>query len=221
MKSFSIVIPTFNHWEMTHSQLFQIYQNCKNVAEVIVVNDASTDVDYYNGLSWWTDNGMLPLQVLNMPKNGGFILSSNAGMKKAKGDIVCLLSSDVKVCSDIVTSISAMLNVEQKCLVGGRLLDWDTGWNRFGNKVFPYLEGWLLATTKENWKELDYLDTDLVPNDFEDVSLSTKALMMDYVLVPLNDDKIVHLGGQSIGYNPEREAITSRNREIFRKKYVG
>lgn len=220
MKSFSIVIPTYNHWELTHSQLFQIYQQCKNVTEVIVVNDASTDIPYYDGLSWWQENGLLPLKVIEMNKNSGFILSSNLGIKAAEGDIICLLSSDVKVGVDIVTSISAMLNVEQKCLVGGRMIDWDSGWNCFNKRVYPYLEGWLLATTRENWKELDYLDTDLVPWDFEDVSLSTKALLMDYVLVPLNDDRIVHIGGQSIGFGAEREVITKRNREIFRQKYV-
>jgi len=34
------------------------------------------------------------------------------------------------------------------------------------------------------------------------------------------DSKVEHLGGQTIGFNPEREAITIRNKEIFRKKYV-
>lgn len=220
MKSFSIVIPTYNHWELTHSQLFQIYQQCKNLLEVIVVNDASTDKDYYDGLSWWHDNGMLPLKVLNMKENGGFILSSNAGIQKAKGDVVCLLSSDVKVGTDISVTIPSIVGIGDKILVGGRWLDWNTGWNQFGNKLFPYLEGWLLATTKEGWKDLGYLDTDLCPNDYEDVSLSTVAIKKGYVLVPLNDDRIIHIGGQSIGYNPEREAITNRNREIFRKKYV-
>lgn len=217
---FSLVIPTYNHYDLLHSLLFQIYQNCKSVTEVIVVNDRSTDVDYYDGLSWWNENGMLPLNILDMYKNGGFILSSNMGLQKATGDVICLLSSDVKVGSDISITIPAMLQANPKCLVGGRLLDWDTGWNRFGNTIYPYLEGWLLAATKQGWKELGYLDEDLVPNDFEDVSLSTRALSLDYTLVPLNDDRIVHLGGQTIGYSPERETVTKRNQEIFRKKYV-
>lgn len=219
-KSFSIVIPTYNHYDLIHSQLYQIYKICKHVSEVIVVNDCSTDKDYYDGMSWWKENGMLPLRVLDMKHNGGFILSSNYGIQKANGDVVCLLSSDVKVGSDISVTIPAILNVNNRCLVGGRLLDWDTGWNRFGNYIYPYLEGWLLATTKDNWKELGYLDEDLIPNDFEDVSLSTKAIEMDYTLVPLNDDRIVHIGAQTIGYNPAREEITKRNKEIFRKKYA-
>lgn len=220
MKTFSIVIPTYNHYELIHSQLFQLYQQCKHLTEVIVINNGSTDKDYYDGISWWRGNGMLPMRVLDIPENCGFILASNLGIQKAVGDDICLLSNDVKVGSDISTTIPAILNVNGKCLVGGRLLDFDTGWNRFGNTIYPYLEGWLLATTKKGWKELGYLDEDLVPNDFEDVSLSTKALGMDYTLVPLNDDRIVHLGGQTIGYNPAREAITKRNQKIFEKKYA-
>lgn len=217
---FSIVIPTYNHYDLLHTILYDIYQRCKNVDEVIVVNDDSTDKDYYDGLDWWMGNGMLPLRHLQMKKNGGFILSSNCGIKNATGDIICLLSSDVRVGSDISVTVPSILNVQQKCLVGGRLLDYDTGWNRFGNRIFPYLEGWLIAATKDSWKELDYLDEDLVPNDFEDVSLSTKALEMDYTLVPLNDNRIVHIGGQSIGYNSNRETITRINQEKFRQKYV-
>lgn len=220
MKTFSIVIPTYNHYDLLHRILYEIYQKCAPVLEVIVVDDASTDKNYYDGLSWWVETQMLPIRHLQMKKNGGFILSSNAGLKRAKGDIVCLLSNDVKVGSDIVTSISAMLNVEQKALVGNRLIDWDSGWNRFGNTIYPYLEGWLLAATREGWQELGYLDEDLVPNDFEDVALSTKALSMDYVLVPLNDSRVVHMGGQSIHYGDEREAITKINQKKFENKYV-
>lgn len=220
MTTFSIVIPTYNHYELLHQRLYEIYQKCAPVLEVIVVDDASTDKDYYDGLSWWMETQMLPLRHLQMKQNGGFILASNAGLKRAQGDIVCLLSNDVKVGSDIVTNISAMLNVNNKALVGGILIDWDSGWNRFGNRIYPYLEGWLLATTRDGWKDLGYLDEDLVPNDFEDVSLSTKALEMDYTLVPLNDNRIVHIGGQSIGYNSNRETITRINQEKFRQKYV-
>lgn len=220
MKTFSIVIPTYNHYDLLHALLFDIYRSCKHVDEVVVVNDDSTDQSYYDGLDWWMTNGMLPVRHIKMKKNSGFILSSNCGIKNAKSDIICLLSSDVKVGSDISQTIPSLLNTEQKCLVGGRMIDWDSGWNRFGNTVYPYLEGWLLATTKENWQELGLLDEELVPNDFEDVALSTKALQMNYVLVPLDDSRIVHIGGQSIGYNPEREAITRRNQEKFRVKYV-
>ena len=36
--------------------------------------------------------------------------------------------------------------------------DISTGWNKFGEKIFPYLEGWLLATTSKGWAELGYFE---------------------------------------------------------------
>lgn len=220
MKTISIVIPTYNHYDLLHARLFEIYQKCSPVLEVIVVDDCSTDKDYADGLEWWKTNGMLNVRHLRMTKNGGFILSSNAGIQNAIGDIVILLSSDVQLSTDIVEPIRNLLGTNRRALVGGRLLDFDTGWNNFNGRIFPYLEGWLLAATRKDWKELGYLDEDLVPWDFEDVSLSTKAMQLKYDLVPLNSDKIYHMSGQTIGFNPEREAITNRNREIFRQKYV-
>lgn len=220
MKTFSIVIPTFNHYNLLHSLLYDIYMVARTVTEVIVVDDASTDDDYAKGLEWWKTNGMLNIRHLRMKENGGFILSSNAGIKRAIGDVVCLLSSDVKVRTDFTEPILGILRSRPRTLVGNRLIDWDSGWNTFNGKIYPYLEGWMLTMTSKGWKDLGYLDEDLVPWDFEDVSLSTLAVQKGYDLYPLSDNRITHIGGQSIGFNPEREAITNRNREIFRKKYV-
>lgn len=220
MKSFSIVIPTYNHYPLLHQILFDIYQKCSPVLEVIVVDDASTDRDYADGIEWWKTNGMLNVRHFRMVENGGFIYSSNAGIRKAIGDIVVLLSSDVRVGVDIIPLINDAVSPNKKVLVGNRLLDFDTGWNTFDGRIYPYLEGWLLAASRQAWKELDYLDTDLAPHDMEDVALSTKAVQCGYTLVSLENDKVIHLGGQTIGFSPEREAITLRNKETFRHKYV-
>lgn len=214
MKTFSFVIPTYNHYPLLHQTLYDIYQRCSPVHEVIVVDDGSTDEDYVNGLKWWKSNGMLPVRHVRMSQNSGFLKSSNAGLKKATGDVVCLLSNDVRLYKDIVKGILDNLSGQSGgALIGGRYLDWDTGWNTFGKQAFPYLEGWLLATTKEAWNELFYFDERYVPCDFEDVDLSTTALSLGYNLVALPSDMTHHLGGQSLGFNPAREAITLANKE--------
>lgn len=221
MTSFSFVIPTYNHYNLLHQSLFDIYQKCYPVDEVIVVDDCSDAEDYRNGLKWWKEQGMLPIRHLRLPENVGFLRASNAGLKRAQGDIVCLLSNDVRIYRDIVSEIRKVLSSRTGgTLVGGRLLDFDTGWNTFNDRVFPYLEGWLLATTKDAWDELFYLDTQYAPCDMEDVDLSTKALNLGYKLEALPFDMTHHLGGQSIGFNPEREKITIANKERFRQKWI-
>jgi len=221
MKTFSFVIPVFNRYPLLHQILFDIYQKCSSVDEVIIVDNGSSDEDFYAGLKWWKQNDMLPIRHLHIKENMGFLKASNVGLKHATGDVVCLISNDVRIYKDIVKEIvDSMSDLEWNVLVGGRYLDWSTGWNVFDNKLFSYLEGWLLATTRENWKELEYFDELFVPNDYEDIDLSTKALKLGYDLIALPSDMTHHLGGQTLGFNPEREAITLANKEKFRQKWI-
>lgn len=221
MKTFSFVIPTYNHYDLLHQVLFDIYKNCRPVDEVIVVDDCSTDDGYQSGLSWWKMNGMLNIRHVKTKENYGFLKASNVGLKKSTGDVICLLSNDVRLIGNVSKEVLDALSEKRGgTLVGGRLLDFDTGWNEFNGRIFSYLEGWLLATTKGAWKELGYLDEQFAPHDFEDVDLSTTALALGYKLIALPSELTHHIGGQSIGFHPEREEITKRNREVFKHKWI-
>ena len=67
---------------------------------------------------------------------------------------------------------------------------------------------------------MGYFDDRYAVSDFEDVDLSTTAVSLGYNLVPLNNPGLVHLGGKSIGYSPEREARTRINQEKFEEKWI-
>ena len=56
-------------------------------------------------------------------------------------------------------------------------------------------------------------------HDYEDVDISTKALIIGLTLVPLNSPLIKHLGTQTIGYTAERLAMTTKNREKYLQKW--
>lgn len=226
MSKVHIVIPIYNHWEMTHSQLFQLYKKeQENIDSILVVDDASPED--MSGLNWWLGNGMLPVVSIENPKNVGFLRSSNLGMKIAvedaessDDDIIVLLSSDVEIHGKFIQQIKDLLEENSERLVGGRILLHDTGWNVFDGEIFPYLEGWLLATTVNNWRELGYFDDRFFPFDYEDVDLSTTAKYMGYELVPLNNPNLVHLGGRSIGFSEKRLEQTNINKEKFRSKWI-
>lgn len=214
--TFSIVIPIYNHYDLLHALLFDIYKNCSPVNEVILVDDCSTDLTVVQGIDWWISTGMLPIKYLKMKNNDGFLLTANYGLKKAKSDIVALISTDVRIHKDIVQDITMILNQIQDYLVGGRLLDWETGWN-FGH---PYLEGWFLCANKYDWEVLGYFDEQYAPNDMEDVDLSTKAKSLGFDLLALHESYLTHLGAQSIPYGTEREELTKINKEKFEKKWI-
>ena len=81
----SIVIPNYNRFDLVHQTLYDIYQHCVPVEEVIVVNDGCTQPESFTGLEWWSQGVMLPVRALNLEENVGFLKASNAGMRDAKG----------------------------------------------------------------------------------------------------------------------------------------
>lgn len=216
---FSFVIPTYNSYHLLHQLLYDIYRNCSPVHEVIIM-DNGKDQETTDGIEWWMMTKMLPIKYERNKENLGFLLNSNKGLKKATGDIVALVSTDVRIHKDIV---NVLFNIPDKTLAGGRIYESSTGWNEFNGRIFPYLEGWLLCTTKDGWKELGYFDEKFCPNDYEDVDISTTALSMGYKLSNLDrgDDGVVsHIGARTIGYGPEREAITLKNKQKFEEKWI-
>lgn len=214
--STSIVIPAYGRWDLLHVLLYDLYKNCSLIEEVIIVNDLPEDKDTRNGLAWWKSTNMLPIEVIETPENLGFLRSANLGLKSAVEDNVILISTDVRVHKDIVEYMKLS---QPQYIVGGRLLDWNTGWNAIGDRVFPYLEGWILAASQETWRTLDYFDDIYAPNDMEDVDFSTKATFWDYQLSTFPEGYVSHLGSQSIPYGDAREAGTKKNKERFGEKW--
>jgi len=86
----SIVIPNFNGKKLLEKNLPFIINSVPNV-EIIIVDDASTD----NSISFIKKNYPNIILVENQT-NIRFAKSCNRGVKKAQGDIVILLNSDVK-----------------------------------------------------------------------------------------------------------------------------
>lgn len=222
MASTSVVIPVYDNWEGCHALLFDLYKNCSLIEEVIIVNDASPSSEVMKGLNWWKSTNMLPIHIIDLKDNLGFLKASNLGLKEAGEEVVCLISTDVRVRGDIIKSLHVLDTLSYNWLAGGRLYNASTGWNDFDGKVFNYLEGWLLATRNTAWRDLGYFDERYVPCDFEDVDISTTALSKDYVLHSLElDCPLEHGGGHSIKYGEEREKITNANRLKFREKWLG
>ena len=217
----SVVIPVHNNWNLTHSLLLDIYRHLPQDTEVIVVDDCSTDEAVGSGLSWWGRTILSGrLTICTNPENVGFLTSCNLGVSNADTDVVILMNNDIKLKDDhIVEKVRSALRSTHPTLVGARMLVHDTGWNTFGGKIFPYLEGWFLAFHKKDWDNFGGFDTRYIPYDYEDVDLSTTYLHSGGEIVPINVD-IVHLGGQSIKFSPERAAQTEKNKEKFRLKWL-
>jgi GT2 family glycosyltransferase len=212
----SFVIPIYNHFALINQLLNDIRDNC-TPDEIIVVDDCSNNKDTLDGISWWKHNFGVKLE--RPLENLGFLKASNYGISKATGDAICLISSDVRIEEDLAQRVRDILSADSKTFIGGIVYRDTTGWNKFGNRIFSYAEGWLLSCTKYAWDEIGGFDERFAPNDFEDVDLSTTAISKGYTLVSLDSPKIRHIGAQTIGYNDERSELTKRNREKFKEKW--
>lgn len=215
----SIVITSFNHYELLHQLLYDIYNYNREVYEVVITDDASTSLELFNGLSWWEKTKMLPLHVVYNKENVGFLKNANIGVKHANGNKIALISNDVRIQGHIVSDLERNLNIYPKNIYGPKLYTASTGWNQFGETVIHYLEGWFLSMTKAAWEDIGGFDERYAPNDFEDVDTSKTALDKGYVLVQLDSTAITHKVASTLGYSPEREAITITNKEKFRLKW--
>lgn len=231
MTNVHIVIPVYNQWELCHDLLWKLQKiEGKNITSIHLINDCSMEEGVADGMKWWASSygSKFPIYAVHNQENMGFLKTANFGIRRMVDvyathatDIVILMSTDVKVSGPFIQQIKDILETKSiNSLVGGVVYTHDTGWNKFGNKIFPYAEGWLLATTAENWKELGGFDEIYAPCDFEDVDLSTKAIGLGYQLAPLNNPGLAHLGGRSIGYSEDRLRQTKINQKKFEEKWI-
>lgn len=214
----SIIIPYKNGWEFTHSLLYDLYRTDRNnIDEVMLIDDASDDGSI-SGANWWKK--LLPVRIHRFEENVGFLLAANKGLRKAKGDIKILISNDVGIKQPFIQQVITLLEENPKRLIGNYFHAGDTGWNKFYTHIFPYLAGYLLGATADTWEHLEYFDERYAPCDYEDVDLSTKALMGGVQVTSLSLPGIIHIGGQTIKYGVEREKQTKINQKKFEEKWI-
>jgi GT2 family glycosyltransferase len=223
-----IVIPFFNHWDLTHALLARLYEFlAREDIEIILINDASTENDCETGVAWWQSWHSKPIYYYRNNTNLGVGGSMNIGAKlaiKHGAEVLVFLSNDVIVSSDFMPGIFNALAKDKNILIGGELIYWDGGWNKIeieGKKhIIPYLNGWLLACTASIWRNLGGFDLLYGKYTYEDIDLSTKALSLGYNLVALNNPGLKHLGGGTISQgNADRIKITEENKAKYIQKW--
>lgn len=83
----SVIIPTYNRRALLPETLASVAAQTGVVSEVIVVDDGSTD-DTLPYLQ------MQPVQVVRQPHSGRPAVARNAGLARARGDLIAFLDSD-------------------------------------------------------------------------------------------------------------------------------
>jgi GT2 family glycosyltransferase len=92
LPTLSIVIPTYNGLEHLQRLLPSVRRHAPPGIQVVVVDDASTD-----GTAAWLQTHYPWVEVVALSTNEGFCGAVNAGVDRARGEVVELLNNDTEV----------------------------------------------------------------------------------------------------------------------------
>jgi len=212
----SVIVPVLNSPQLVMQFWIGLTSFNNHDIELIFVDNGSNGITK-NVLHQCSILSPVPVIVMTNPTNIGFGPASNQGARMASGDILIFTQPDVVIHGSFD---SALEPIDNGVLYGPRLLAYDTGWNKFGSVVVPYLEGWFLVCTRTTWNILGGFDERYVPADFEDIDLAYLAKQMGMVLTersfPVRHN---HPGSSAWNQFPNRVEVTKANQERFRQKW--
>jgi GT2 family glycosyltransferase len=215
----SIITPVHNRADLTAQYLYghNVHYPDPPDIEWIIIDNGSTD-ETGRVLDHWGAIFGDCLSVIRNEKNEGYGVANNQAVERATGDNLVFLNNDIVIKGDYLSPLEQGLAANPKSLVGAQLVDFDTGWNVFGQVMITYLIGWCLAMSRTTFDDLGGFDERYTPADYEDSDLCYAAVQKGYqleaVFVPLQ-----HLGNQTGKLLPDRRAITEANRLKFAAKW--
>jgi GT2 family glycosyltransferase len=228
----SIVIPWYNTEFLAGKNLPVILAAAKNpknkILEIIVVDDGSSDT------SAETIKGRFPeIKLIRHRINRGFPASVNTGVRASKGDLICLLNSDVIPQVNFLESVFTHFR-DSKVFAVSLNEDGDFSWakgvfeNGFINHspgpkpVTPHRTFWVSGGSgvfrRKMWMELNGMDEKLFsPFYWEDLDLCYRASKRGYGLIWEPNAKVKHEHEASMQSLPPKfvQRIRERNQLIF------
>lgn len=193
----SIVVPNYNGEEILKKNLPKVLDVVED-AEVIVVDDASTD-----GSLKILDGFKSKIKVIKNEKNLGFSSSINRGVKEAEEEMVVLLNTDVVPEKDFlkpllehfkdekVFAVGCMdksIEDEKTVLRGRGIGEWKRGLfihsrGEVDRTNTLWVNGGSGAFRKSIWEKLGGFNELYSPFYWEDIDLSYRALKSGYKIV--------------------------------------
>lgn len=210
MKTISIVVPNYNGLKLLKENIRHVtnlVNKNKQIKEIIVVDDASTDtsVDFLN-------SKYPQITVIRKAINSGFSESVNIGFTKARADLVLLLNTDVIPQINIIDILTPYfadnlvfaVGCLEKSYEGNKIIDRGRGIGIFEKGFLRHKKGtvsgnntlWVSGGSsmfnKKIWDYLGGLDLLFGPFYWEDIDISYRALKCGYKLYFSNKAVINH-----------------------------
>ncbi len=229
--SVSIIIPNYNGYDLLRQNIplvIKASHNSRNkIKEIIVVDDASTD----KSVKLLKEN-FPEVKVIQHKTNRRFSAAVNTGVRMAKGELVCLLNSDVTPSNDFLKS--SFKHFRNKQLFGVSFSEAGYSWAR-GEFIDGFVEHspgkndgtshytfWLSGGSsiirRNLWMKLKGLDEKLyTPFYWEDLDLSYRAMKRGWKLIwePLCIVHHEHESTNKVFKSSYRVRIQERNQLFF------
>jgi GT2 family glycosyltransferase len=101
----SVVIPNWNGRRWLPQCLASVSAQTRPPAEVIVVDNGSTD-----GSAWWIGREHPDVRVIELHRNTGFAFAANRGIEAARYEYVALVNTDVRLTPDWIARMAGTLD---------------------------------------------------------------------------------------------------------------
>lgn len=222
---FSIVIPTYNRWDLLKKCLTSIKDNTDLTnGEIIVVSNGCVDYTPFYFEQNFKDKN---IHLIHWPKPLGYPKAVNIGMSAATGEYVILLNNDVLLYNS--TWLDQLLEPfynHPKAGVTGLIKRYQ------GNK--PWVLFFCAAIKREVINNIGLLDETFTHGCGEDIDYCIRAFSTGYSIhqvpeVKLNGIEgtnqvagpfpIFHEGGATVSKNPNQEITYARNMKIIEERY--
>lgn len=236
----SIIIPNYNGIRyLKHcidsiiSSIEMLNDKEKNILEIIVIDNNSTDDDYN-----WIIIQYPTIKFKKLNKNYGFSRAVNEGIYLSKGEYVLLLNNDTNIYEDLLQALLNIIDKDPKIFsVCSQMIQYhnptfidDAGdeYNLLGwaykrgdgqavdtynkvERVFSACAGAALYR-KSIFEEIGYFDENFFAY-MEDVDISYRALIHGYKNMYCPEAKVLHIGSATSGskYNAFKVRLAARN----------
>ncbi|MBX4205571.1 glycosyltransferase family 2 protein [Candidatus Microgenomates bacterium] len=194
----SIIIPNYNGRELLEKHLPFVLKAKSNKAnkirEIIIIDDKSTD----DSISFLQKNFKDSVKLIKHTKNRGFPATVNTGARSAKGELLCLLNTDVSPMENFL--VATLNDFKDTKVFGVSFNEQKTGYT-----IGKFIDGFIIfdgqspeKTTQETfwisggsgifrrdiWMKLGGFDEKLLsPFYWEDIDLCYRAQKRGYKLL--------------------------------------
>lgn len=236
----SIIIPAYNHFDLTFSLLKSIRRHTDMHYEVIIADDCSTDdtrqVDQY----------ATGVRHIRTKRNSGFLRNCNHAAAEARGQFLVFLNNDTNVTAGWLEALLTPFSDPATGITGPRVLYADgrlqeaggiiwqdaSGWNygRMQNPEKPaynylkevdYVSGCCLVIRQKLWEAIGGFDERFAPAYYEDTDLCFAAREHGFRVIYQPAASIIHLEGATHGRDVSKgvKQHQTRNKRNFAAKW--